>query len=426
MIGPIAGNNKSGRTGMLKCTECRRIRARVIQTRFLFFFIFFLFFIFFADGAQCVYSSEADPCEYCTERNLDCAKVWGPIKQSSNSSKGSSPEMSSALVTTPIPSDPPLSPYISFITDCDLPDRELLLLRRMHHRLCGSKFSSCVGTLLQNLWNSYGNIFENKTLLNAALMFESYWYESDKPTWSPNGSIEYIQFKSRFNMALWDAMESQHLTEADFLALFLASQSSKSGVMVFKKDLALYQQGMVRVLRFMNQSRKRGYRPLQNQESFFLSFTRRVMCRGDFSMPEYLVGDHSIESLPDHEVQEVSQRVRIAKGLPEMRSPVQPSPSPSPSPRYHYHPIELHTWDYWNSTVCCLCHEFEDMSVWFQLLVRQPPPGPESYLYLANEIKRTRQKVDGMLNIDNVSYVFKAVHPEIYESYNRCTTLLCP
>ena len=345
---------------------------------------------------------------------MECKKVWGPTKQNSNSSNSSN----ASGATTPLEANEEttliLPPSPAFITDCNLSDREVFLLRRIQFRVGNSKFSSCVGTLLKNLWNSYGNIFENETLRYGALMFESYWFDSDKPTWSPKGSVEYFLFKSRFNDTLWDAMEKRDLNEAHLLALFLATQSSKSGVAIFKNDLAVYQQGMVHVLRFLDQSRKRGFRPLHDQETFFLSFTRRVMCRGDFSMPEYLVRDHAIDILPhqsDQATHQIVTRHPISKGLPEMRFPSHPPPRPSP--QYQRHPDNLHTWDYWNETVCCLCHEFEEMSVIFQMLVGQRSRSVGSHQYLEDAVIRIRKKVDTMVNVNDISYVFKTVYPVV-------------
>jgi hypothetical protein len=247
-------------------------------------------------------------------------------------------------------------------------------------------------------------------------MFESYWYYSDKPGWCPGGNAEYFEFKSRFNEGLLAAMEGGQLTEVHLLALFVASQSSKSGVQIFKKDSAFYQQGMVRVLRFLDQSREPGYRPLQNQEPFFLSFTRRVMCRGDFSMPEYLVADQTIERLPDEEVQQVVGRLPFANGLRNMQ--FSSTPSPSPSPQFPHHPDVLHQWDYWNKTVCCLCHEFEEMSSLFEILVRQNPSDLGGKRYVMQELKKMCQKVDGMVNINNISAVFSVVSFHFMQNAN--------
>ena len=292
--------------------------------------------------------------------------------------------------------------------DTNLSERELFLIRRLYRRHQNSKVSSCVGVLLQNLWGSYGSVFADKTLLYAALAFESYWNDYDMKTWSQSGTAEYHIFKSRFNRSLWHAIERNKVSECHFFALFLASQSSKSGVTMFKQDLAVYQEGMVKVLKFLNQpSKGGGFRPLHQHHSFILSFTRRIMCRGDFSMPEYVVADVAATPLPELEVQQVANRLPIATSLREMHPPMA-----LPS-NCEEHRIDLHKWDYWNDIICCLCNEFQAMSECFQILINPAQQSEECHERVAHTITRARKKVDKMLNLHDISYVFKYVHPSL-------------
>lgn len=295
---------------------------------------------------------------------------------------------------------------LSLITDTNLSDRELFLIRRLYIRHQSSKVSSCVGVLLQHLWSEYGSIFSNKSLLYAALAFESYWNGYSTEIWSPSGTVEYHSFKSRFNISLMDAIRTEEISECHFFALFLASQSSKSGINIFKEDLAVYQQGMVKVLRFLGpMSRDNRFWPLQQQHSFILSFTRRILCRGDFSMPEYLVADVAMDSLPSLEVKRATNRFPIATSLSEMQI------SSHSSQDCHDRGEDFHKWDYWNDVVCCLCKEFEEMAACFQILVNPAQQDEESYEWVAHTLNWVRRKVDNMLNLHDVSYVFRCVHP---------------
>ena len=297
---------------------------------------------------------------------------------------------------------------VSLIFDINLSDQELFLLRRLYMRHQSSKVSSCVGLLLQHLWNSYGSVFKDKTLLYAALTFESYWNDDSTDNWSPFGNVEYYSFKSRFNTSLIDSIGRGDISECHFFALFLASQSSKSGVHSFKKELAVYQQGMVEIQRFLSRSSEADrYRPLHQQRPFFLSFTRRILCRGDYSMPEYLVADLSTDSLPELELRRV----------PSQLSPSLRQLSGYPSAPCQDDGVEFHSWDYWNGVNCCLCTEFVEMARCFEILVDQLLQNQEeTYDRVRGTIHRIREKVDKMLNFHDVSYVFKCVHPKLHDS----------
>jgi hypothetical protein len=280
--------------------------------------------------------------------------------------------------------------------DSELPDRELFLVRRLYNRHYSTRISSCVGELLQNLWSAYGSVFANKTLLYAALAFECYWDGHSTEAWSPHGNYEYYLFKSRFHQSLMDAIQKGDISECHFFALFLASQSAKSGFHAFKQDAAVYQQGMVKVLGVLNQQdAAQHYRPLHQLYPFITSFTRRVLCRGDFSMPEYVVEDVAKHPLPD------GNRLPAATGLQDLRTSGH-LPQDCLSNRY-----DLHRWDFWNEIDCCLCNEFEEMGDCFEIFVNQS--APENHHIVAQSIQRTRWKLDNMSNLHDVSYVFQHV-----------------
>ncbi len=352
---------------------------------------------------KCIYSSTDDPCKRCTRKNFSCVKVYGP-KRAAASGSGTSSNTSPTI----IPEDdeeslPVVASPIPLITDSELPEREISLVQQLHRHHRGSKIGSCVGVLLKNLWNAYGAVFTDKTLLYSALTWESYWKDYGSDGWSPGGTYEYYFYKSRFHESLADAMRTEAITECHFFALFLASQSSKSGVPGFKEELAMYQQGMVHVMKFLNgrpENDKRRFRPLKKLHSFILSFTRRILCRGDFSMPEYLVED-AAKDLPEVEMQQVAKRLPIATSIHNFGATLRSS-----SVHSHDHGFNLHQWDYWNQVDCCLCTEFELMSDCFHMFVRSG----ETCRLVEQAIRSTRQKVDNMLNIHDISYVFKCVY----------------
>ena len=207
-----------------------------------------------------------------------------------------------------------------------------------------------------------------------------------------------------------NAIQQREISECHFFALFLASQSSKSGVSEFRQDLAVYQRGMVEVLRVLSDN-VQGFRPLQHLHPFLLSFTRRILCRGDFSMPEYLVDDvRTGSNLSAPEMRQVVQRLPIATRLSEI-----PTSSTLAPEHGQLQTINLHNWDYWNEVDCCLCGEFEEMAEWFQIVINSPGKSEETFKMLEPSIRRTWRKVDNMLNIHDVSYVFECVcYPLLY------------
>lgn len=310
---------------------------------------------------------------------------------------------------------------MSLLFDTNLPDSEMDLIRYLHSHHRGARTSSCVGVLLQELWENYGNIPTDKTLLYASLMWESYWKGYDprqdynstpegiSAGWSPGGTWEFFNYKAKFIEELKIAIQSpQNITECHFFALFLASQSTKSGVRGFQDELHTYQQGMVRILKILlsqpqDERGREKYRPLMKLYRFIVSFSRRIMCRGDFSMPEYLVED-AAKLIPDDTDTETA-----LVPLPRRTSVVQTiSNITIPEPRLvkplHEEGFE-HDWDRWNETVCCLCKEFATMAECFEIFL----VSGETCKLTANAIRTTREKLDHLVSIHDISYVFRTV-----------------
>ena len=342
---------------------------------------------------QCLYNSVEETCERCTERGYKCIKEWGPKKTLSGSS---SPE-----------SMPLVASRLSLLHDVNLPDSELNLIRFLHDHHRGAKTTSCVGVLLQNLWESYGNIPTDKALLYASLMWESYWKDyGSAEDWSPTGTWEFFSYRVKFISELRTALQDpENINECHFFALFLASQSTKSGVAGFKEELHTYQQGMVRILKILlSQRGKDMYRPLMKLYKFIVSFSRRIMCRGDFSMPEYLVEDAAkvISEDPQDSMQVImhpTERSSVGQtigNIPIHDRTVVP---------LHEEGFE-HDWDRWNETVCCLCKEFATMAECFHMFLISG----ETCRLTTHAIRAMREKLDNGVNINDISYVFRTVH----------------
>jgi hypothetical protein len=239
-------------------------------------------------------------------------------------------------------------------------------------------------------------------------MWESYWkgYDSTDSDWSPTGTWDFFNYKAKFISELRTAIQDpSNINECHFFALFLASQSTKSGVLGFQDELHTYQQGMVRILKvLLSQEGKDKYRPLMKLYKFIVSFSRRIMCRGDFSMPEYLVKDASkIVSEEDMQVVvSTARRTSVVQTISNIVVPDDPGMGMRP---LHEEGFE-HDWDRWNETVCCLCQEFETIAECFQIFL----VGGETCKITANSIGAARQKLDHLVSIHDISYVFRTVH----------------
>jgi len=357
-----------------------------------------------------VYNSVDETCERCTERGHECIKTWGPKKtlSASNQSPGGTELVllnSTSGSSSPEPM-PLVASSLSLLFDANLPDSELNLIRFLHSHHRGARTSSCVGVLLQNLWESYGNIPTDKALLYASLMWESYWKDyGSAEDWSPTGTWEFFNYKAKFISEMRALKDSESINECHFFALFLASQSTKSGVPGFKEELHTYQHGMVRILKtLLSQRGKDKYRPLMKLYKFIVSFSRRIMCRGDFSMPEYLVEDAAeliLEDPPDSTqlIMHPTERSSVGQtigNIPIHERTVVP---------LHEEGFE-HDWDRWNETVCCLCKEFATMAECFHMFLISG----ETCRLTTHAIRAMREKLDNGVNINDISYVFRTVH----------------
>jgi hypothetical protein len=317
----------------------------------------------------------------------------GPKKTLSNET--SSTEIIQLNTLKSMEDIPLIVSHVSLLHDTNLSDPENYLIRFLHNHHRGARTTSCVGILLRDLWDTYGNIPQDKTLLYASLMWESYWKDYETPGWSPKGTPDFFKYNGKFRYEFDKSFKSGNINECHFFALFLASQSSKSGIPEFTKELHKYQREMVRIWKVLMSGEKN--RPLMKLYKFIVSFSRRIMCRGDFSMPEYLVED-AAKIVPDGEMQLVRTRslpvVQMFSNLPE------------PAVQHlQDHDLDLHEWDYWNKTDCCLCKEFTTMADCFQMVVAA---GQRCGL-TANGIRTTRIKLDKMVNIYDISYVFQTV-----------------
>jgi hypothetical protein len=115
------------------------------------------------------------------------------------------------------------SPSVSclpLVTDCYLDETENFYLRWAHMKWSSdqdNENSSVVA--LQYLWNSYGSVFDDKSLLYATLCTSYKAFHSEE-TGSERPEM-YYHFKSGFHTSLREAIARNAISETHLLAVFL-------------------------------------------------------------------------------------------------------------------------------------------------------------------------------------------------------------
>lgn len=110
---------------------------------------------------------------------------------------------------------------LPIISESEFTVLELNYYRSLHAHSWGR--SDCYTMILQHLWDSYGNVFEDKSLRYAVLAFESLRRRNKE-------SLEELRtmktncltFLSKFHLALGHALRDNTATEPQLFALFFA------------------------------------------------------------------------------------------------------------------------------------------------------------------------------------------------------------
>jgi hypothetical protein len=240
VLRPVNGNNKTGCKGKLICLACRKIRSKVSAPALKFL------------KAQCVYSSEEDPCQFCTGRNLICIKSWGPKNRLS-----------------PVPSGPK---EVSLINDSNLSDTELSSLRYLlhwHNHSGGYWGTGWLTVALQHLWGRFGFTFAgNNALLYSLVAFGHYHMHQCK---KDNNFLSYI---SRFQRSLIVAIGKNDISDSHLFAIFFALEMTHD-----RHHRMVHQRGFMKVLQELITTRgldKHDNAVLADLYPFILSYVRRM------------------------------------------------------------------------------------------------------------------------------------------------------
>lgn len=211
VFGPVKGNNTTGRAGKLKCQECRKIRSKVLATLKVW-----------ANCAQCIYQSETDPCDFCSERDLPCRKVWGPLRNADSHNSRQFPRCYAESLTT----------YsVSIIANSNLSSKDLFYARKIQFIYdgdIGPKPIYILGTLLRYIWHTHGYDFSNAAcpLLHSSAMAFAAIHQGKFLTKLTKPPSEYFEYLSDVHKHLLQVLKTNLVVETHLFAVFILVETS--------------------------------------------------------------------------------------------------------------------------------------------------------------------------------------------------------
>lgn len=207
------------------------------------------------EGAKflCIYSLEEDPCQFCSARNLECVKSWGP--------KNRLPQVS----TLPF--------GVSLINDSTLSDKDLSSIRYLlhwHNHTGGYWGTEWLTVALQHLWGAYGFTFgSNKTLIYSLIAFSHYHMNRCKK------DFDFFSLISRFQKSLICDIDKNSITDGHLFAIFFALEPHSGD----RHHEIAHRRGFITVLKTLIANRDRedlGKSLLFHLYPFVLSYVRRM------------------------------------------------------------------------------------------------------------------------------------------------------
>src|SRR5438270_118316 len=159
---------------------------------------------------KCFYTAEEVPCHFCTRKNRECIKVFGPKKQDDI-------DLSSHGVHDPLR----LGTSLSLIKDSGVDDQELYYVRNMHH-IYSRQRTGCFAVILQNLCEIYGLTFKDKTLHYSVLAWATKPREDFYTAWPVSQQVDHYTYKSLFYQDLRTAIRQNSISECHLFALLFA------------------------------------------------------------------------------------------------------------------------------------------------------------------------------------------------------------
>jgi hypothetical protein len=198
---------------------------------------------------RCIYSSEEDPCQFCSARNLKCIKSWGPKNRL-----------------------PPVPLGISLINDSNLSDKDLSSIRYLfhwHNYTGGYMGTESLTVVIQHLWSAYGFTFTgNKTLLYSLIAFSHYHMHRCKMDFA------FFSLVSRFQRSLLVAIDENDISDGHLFAIFFALEINHTD----HYHRITHQRGFIEVFKKLltNSGREDHNGALFHLYPFILSYVRRM------------------------------------------------------------------------------------------------------------------------------------------------------
>jgi hypothetical protein len=163
--------------------------------------------------------------------------------------------------------------HLSLIRDPELDDNTLYCLRTAHIQLyLRSGHLDCFPVIFQNLWETYGMTFTDKSLLYGALL----WIVNrrQRQSWSASERIVDCTLHSRFYNSMSMAIRQNTISECHFFALFFAIFSTTD-----HEVKRIHLGGLLAIVKLLNERYDSGLeshlQPLRYLYHYVLSFIRR-------------------------------------------------------------------------------------------------------------------------------------------------------
>ena len=279
VIAPVIGNNKVGKRGKIRCTECRRIHIKGASFDNL-------------SNIQCIFDSDEAKCENCSSKNLECVKVWGPKTESWLNAVASG-------INDTVP------PSVSLITDTNLTYQENWRLRRIYQYTIDNP-DQRQSIILQHLWSTCSKTFDDEALLYSILAWDA------GRDMSRASITELDQYNYRFQNRLRQALQRDSVTELHlFTIIFAVFGAQLRNSPELQRTLAVHLKGMAGILQHLNSTRFQHEFRLRYLHHFAVSSVRSQMFKPVYENAyEIHLATQSIPlpvNLPDH---------RVGAGLP--------------------------------------------------------------------------------------------------------------
>jgi hypothetical protein len=185
-------------------------------------------------------------CSFCRQRNLECIKVWGPVKATK--------QINHNTTIAPFP-----VPRLSANAAPLFPE-ESLAYRLFYDDLRSSQLEGVVSVVLRHIWIQKGLALESDALVSAIVAVIADTMAQSSRWTTSHGREVSIRRHSYLRRALVKSIQKQNLSEDHLFAIFLAKHSH----FLEFKDIWPHILGFEAVVRFLIDKSPNGHCPFSS------------------------------------------------------------------------------------------------------------------------------------------------------------------